>query len=506
MCFLCQNRIIMAITSIKRKPIHIFIPPAVSSMYKIEIITSSGATDVTGYTEKGNFKQAINPDTGTFDVTILNPDDKFKDLFAAEDKIKLYKDYGTSATTLRFQGIIENVDQANHRIKLKGKSLAKDLLDYTVVGNYTDQTIHSILTDIISQVNSEISDDYTTTNIDTTGTGATQAITINWNYKTAWECIEILCKLAEYDFYVDENKDCYFFSSRSVTNTTDAVAHSYNILEIKAFSEDVDKVKNKIIVNGAIVDGIPLLYTAEDSDSISDYGLREEVITDSSLDSWDEITDRGDAELALKKDPPIVGEVKSTLLVGLKPGDMLSVSAPADGIPPSTYRLVEFEDIIENNGPPTTKVKLEKYAATIPQEFRNLFLKQKESEEITNINKLKFSYLFNFDSSTGIDDGASNDYSISEGYLVFTGASGYMQSDSRDTTDNVSEFEVKAVGENLVGNITYQVSVDNGTTWQTVNLNTLTTTTSEGSQLKIRVTTTSADAKINTLAILYSTS
>lgn len=497
----------MAITSLRREKIYVWRPPSVSSMYKIEVVTSSDTTNVNAYCEKASFKSTIQPGVGKFEVTILNPNDTFKDKFSPEDTVKFYKDYATAGTTHRQTGVIESVDQSNHKVKLKGKLMSKELIDISIVGAYTSASypdITDILKDIIDQVNTEVSDDFDkTTYVTDTGEG----IDISFNKKSAMECIEILCQIAGFDFYVDKDKNCHFFAEKSIENTTDAVVHSYNLLEIKGFSEDVEKVKNKIVVYGAIIDGIQILYTAEDATSISSYGLREEIINDTSLTSDDEAKTKGDAELALKKDPPIVGEVKSTLLVNLNPGDMLKVSAPAAGISPDTYKVVEFEDIIENNNIPRTKIKLEKWKPSIPIEFRELFLKQKETQEITNINKLEYSYLFTFDDSVNIDDGNSNDYDTDEGYLTFTGAAGYMQSDAKDTTSNVTKFEVRASGDNLVGNITYEVSVDNGRdgTWQTVNLNTLTDALSDAHQLKIKVTTTSTDAKISTLAVLYST-
>ncbi len=495
----------MAKTSIKSiRPT--FWIPTVSSAYKIQVLTSSETYDVNSYCEKASFKSTIQPNIGKFEVSLLNPNDVFKDKFSPEDKVNLKKDYGITATNIRTVGIIESIDQSNHKVKLKGKLMSKELIDQSIIGEYSSQEVSTILTDIIDQVNAEISTNFTyATYVNTTS----ETIDISFNNKTAMECIEILCQIAGFDFYVDKDKKCHFFAEKTIENTTDAVVHSYNLLEIKGFSEDVEKVKNKIRVYGAIIDGIQILYTVEDATSISSYGLREEIITDTSLNSDAEAKTKGDAELALKKDPPIVGEVKSTLLIGLAPGDMLRVSAPAAGIALDTYKVVEFEDIIENNNIPRTKVKLEKWKPSIPIEFRELFLKQKETQDITNINKLEYTYLFAFDDSTNIDDANSNDYAVSEGYLTFTGAAGYMQSDAKDTSSNVTKFEVRASGENLVGNVTFYISVDNGLSGLDTarSLNTkyeYPGDFGEGHQIKIKVVTTSTEARISTLAILYS--
>jgi len=490
------------VTSIKRVRPTVWIPPSVMSAYLIKISTDSQTYEVNKYCEKASFKFPIAPSVGSCDVVLLNPEDKFTDKFSSGDTIELYKDYGTTASTLRAKFIIESVDQSNHKVTLKAKGMAKELIDIHITGSYSEQEIADILKDVIDQVNAQISTNFTYDEyVNNTG----ETITISFNNKSAMECIEILCNIAGFDFYVDKDKKCHFFEEKSIENTVDAVVHNYNLLKIKGFSRDVDKVKNRIVVQGAVVDGIPILYTTKDVPSILDHGTREEPITDTSLTTYEEAKKKGDVELAMKKDPPIIGEVESTLLVSLNPGDMLRVSAPSAGIAPDTYKVVEFEDIIANNDIPKTKIKLEKWKPSIPLEFRDLFLKQKESQDIVNINKLEHSYFFSFDDSTNIDDSNSSDYDTSDGYLIFTSASGYMQSAARDTGSNVSKYEVRASGENLVGSVIYKVSVDNGLTWQTVDLNTLTTPTSEGHQLKIRVETSSTDAKIATLALLYST-
>lgn len=96
---------------------------------------------------------------------------------------------------------------------------------------------------------------------------------------------------------------------------------------------------------------------------------------------------------------------------------------------------------------------------------------------------------------------------MSDGYLIVSSgsSSGTMITAARNTGSNVSKFELRAEGDNIAGNVNYYVSVDNGITWQSVSRNTLTTPTSEGNQLKIKVVLNSADAKIDTLGVLYST-
>ena len=491
----------MAVTNIQSVQPTFFIPAHVQSIYKLEIVTSSTTYDVTSYIGKASCTPAINPSVGKFEITLYNPEDKYTDLFSSGDSVKFFKDYALEALTHRQTGQIESIDQSNHELKIKGKLIGGELLDVTITGNYSSQEISTILTDVISQVNSQITVPFTTTKVNVT----TSSIDISFNGKNANECIEQLCQRAGFDFYVDKDKDCHFFEEKSVENTIDAVAHGMNMLEIKGFSEDVERVKNHIIVNGAVIDGIPLTYTTENATSIASYGYKEEIISDNTLETYDELKEKGDPQLTLKKDPPIVGEVKSILLVGLNPGEMLRVSAPSAGISPDTYKVVEFDDKFGSDEIPSTKIKLEKWKPSISTELRSSFLKQKETQNITNINKLEHTYMFTFDDDTNIDDANSTDYDTDEGYLTFSSSSGEMQSDAHSASGNITKFEVRAYGENLVGNVIYKVSVDKGVSWKTVSLNTATDTTSEGTNLKVKIEVSDASVKISTLAVLFST-
>ena len=92
-----------------------------------------------------------------------------------------------------------------------------------------------------------------------------------------------LCHSASFDAYIDSSLDCHYFESGTVDNSTEAVVHDSNLIEVGDFAQDFSLIKNRIIVYGAEIEGLPLIKTAEDSDSISDNGVKELIIQDTNI-------------------------------------------------------------------------------------------------------------------------------------------------------------------------------------------------------------------------------
>ena len=112
---------------------------------------------------------------------------------------------------------------------------------------------------------------------------------------------------------------------------------------------------------------------------------------------------------------------------------------------------------------------------------------------------MKYSWLFTFDD----DSGTHTNTEITEGVLKTDGsASGNWVSDLNSLSSNMTHCELRIKGESIPGTIFY-VSIDNGTHWQLVSLNTLKTLSPPGQNLKIKVELNSADTQIDSMVLLY---
>jgi len=481
--------------SIKKIPIHVWIPPQEHPIYKVEVIRSSGTVDnITDDIISGEVTDGATEVIGSFKFKIDNSASQYTDLWTGGETVNVYMNYGTEATEKAFSGLIEKVSKIEHNIQISGRSHALKLLNITVTKQYENTETSEIIKDLISNYASE----FTTNNVETSTTN----LTVSWNQKPLWDCIKELCYAADFDCYVDANKDVHYFKSGSKTNTTEAMVHGDNIIEVSDFAEDISQIRNRIIVYGQDIGGLPSVYTAEDEESIAKYGVKEQIITDTNLTTVDALRDRAEAELKRLKDPPIVGEVKSIGTPTLRPGEKLRISYPDSGIPPNAYKIISYTHSFE--GMLFTKVKVQKFAVTIPKIMKQTIENQQNISDIKNPYELRYSYNFTFDDDSQIESHYHTEISNGVLKLISGYSSGTMVSKSKTHFSNITQAHLKVTGSGLGGNIEYQLSNDNGNTWEKVNPDELHVFSSTGKKLKLRIILNSSSAQIDSVAILYS--
>jgi len=485
----------MPVKSLKKIPVHVFIPPIYDPIHKIEIV-GSNTYDVTDIIHSGEITNGVTDTIGTFKFVVDNSEETYTDAFSLYDVVNVYLDYATTATTLRFKGLIEKVSKAENTIIVTGRSTAAKVMGITVTKQYTSEYTHTILENLISSY----SDVLTTTNIDTTESTDTQ-ITVSWNQKPFWECILEICSKAGYECYIDENYDVHYFVSNTRNNTTDVIVHDQNLFETGDFAPDLSIVKNRIIVYGAKIEEMQIIATAEDTDSQTAYGIKEEIINDSTIITTAQAQARADYELAAKKDPPIIGDVISYGLATLAPGERLRISDPQNGIAPNYYPIQKYTHKFSNDEPMQTTVTITKETSTLPRILKKRITFETQSTEFENINELRYSWIFDFNT----DSGTHSDTQITEGVLNTGGeVTGTWISDNLSVTSDITACELRANGDNLPGNVNYYISTDGGVVWQLVsNLNTLFTPNPPGSTLKLKIVINSATTNLDSLMLLY---
>jgi len=131
--------------------------------------------------------------------------------------------------------------------------------------------------------------------------------------------------------------------------------------------------------------------------------------------------------------------------------------------------------------------------------IQNVSQKNDRTVEAENINKLNYSWSFDFET----DSGSHSSTEITEGVLKTDGAaSGTWISDLRIISSNATECEIRVKGETIPGTLFY-LSVNDGVDYQALTLNTK-KDLSPGANLKIKVELNSASTQIYGLVLLYS--
>jgi len=481
-----------SVRSLKRVKAAVWKPPVYGALYKIEITRLDGTItdDITDIIFEGEVIDGVTDTIGNFSFTLDNSGENYTGVWSGGEILRLYIDYATSATTARFRGRIEKVSYQDQKIKIIGRSYSAKLLDITVTQTYSDMETSEIVKDLLDNYASDI----TYTNVNESDTN----VTITWYQKPFWECIRELCHASGFDAYVDSNLDFHYFESGTINNTTEAVVHDSNLFEVGDFAYDHSLIKNRIIIYGANIGDLPLIYTTEDSGSISDYGIKELIIQDTNIVTMTQAEERADYELNLSKDPPLMGDVTSIGLATIQPGENVRISAPSSNLNPNYYKILTYKHKFE--GFMKTTLTIEKEPKKIYHILRDRISNEQNIAEMPNPNEMRFSWNFDFESETGNHTNTE----IIDGVLktVSGQTTGTWISDVKTLDNNVIACDLRAAGTALSGTLWY-VSTDSGQTWQTIsNLNT-NKNLIHGKNLRIKVELKSASTQINSLCLLY---
>lgn len=476
-------------------PVHVWIPPKFNFIYKIEVETADATYDVTNILLSGEYTDGITETIGSFNFVIDNSSEDYTNSFSLYNKVNIYMDYGASATTLKFVGLLERISKNNNRITLTGRGSAVRVLGKNVTYAATDTARSEVLTEIIEKYFDGV---ITTTNVSTDST----LITVNYEEKPFWEIVEELCSAAGYDAYVDVDFDFHYFESGSVLNETEMIVHDSNLIETGDFSPDLESVYNRIKVYGKDTEGIPLMSMAEDTDSQAnlDGDIKELFLVDTNLTTREQVVDMANYQLAKNKNPPTVGTVISLGLPTLSPGERIRISDPMNGLEPAPYTIQKFKHVFSNDDPPKTEVTIQKKRVDIPGILKKRIKFETGSTKKVNPNEMDYSIIYDFSSDVGSHTNTVID--TEAGTLKTDGsATGTWISPTTTTSSNVVATEVRLKGNNLTNTNVY-ISLDGGTTYLPVAFSGAKRIVS-GKDIRVKVDIRSALTEIKAVGVLY---
>jgi len=485
-------RNIRSLGNSKPIPIYVWIPPIYNPVYKIEVVTSSNTYDITSIMIEGEYTDGITETIGSFEFKIDNSSEIYTDLFSPYDKVNIYMDYGATATTKVFTGKIERISKTNNSLVLTGRSSAIR----TIGKNVTYSVTNTKRSDVLKAIINKYFDYITTNNLEDDDT----LIDVDYEEKPFWEVVEELCLAAGYDAYIDQDFDFHYFQSGSRQNTTEAVVHNANIVDVGDFSPDLQLVYNKVRVYGKSINDLPIFATAEDSSSQSQYDVKELTIHDTSINTVEQAQARADYELSVNKDPPIIGSVLSLGLPTIKPGEQIRISDPQNGLEPKYYTIQKFTHKFSNDDPFMTELTIQKERTTVSQILKKRIKFEFSSSEKNNPNELDHSYLITFDSDSGTHTNTEIDTNIGVLKVASGSSSGVWISDNYEVDENITVAEVRLSGNNLGGSSVY-ISLTGGEPYTPITLKQA--NAQSGNNIRIKVALANANAELKTIAVYY---
>lgn len=481
---------------IKSNKIYIPIPKIRNTKCKVEI----GGVEVTSRVIDSSWILPVTNGIGTFSLIISNAKGQFSGSYNPGDVVKFYAD-NTDATTLQFQGRIDYVkDDLSDKgqiLNIEGRHRAFLLNEFAICHSATNAATSVILKAIIDKLPTAAGFTYTNVQADTT------TMSVEWNYKPFWDCVLELSNKASFDCYVDNNLDFHYFPENSIENTGDAISEGDNFIRSKDSGTNDYYEKTRVIAMGQDVKGLPIIYTSISANEVDD--IREVFIQDSSANTYEKVQDIADAKLTELTNRNPQSRITSFGLETIKPGENLWIIVPRQKIA-GQFKLIEINHKFGMKvGGWRTEVLTEELDEGISGAIQKIDKATQQIRETKNVNKLNYSYNFNF----GTDTGSHSTTNITilgtnEGFLSTDGsASGTWISPIRTLSSNATALELRIAGTELQ-NIAVYVSLTGGTTYTKITNVNQNVTVVGGKDLRVRVDFSTATARLDSLSLLYS--
>lgn len=211
----------------------------------IEIADVDKSSEIDWRSIKLNRALTNQVDTLTFEIVRPNSSG-YKPTI--NQKVELLED-----SVLLFGGQIvameEMVQAKKEVVRITCKDFSFDMDKKLVVQVYENMTVAAIIEDIKTNY---LPAGYTTTNVVCT----VEIEYIAFNYELPSKCLQQLAQIVDYDWYVDEAKNIFFFLKGSQTAPFELTDTSANYIYNSLFiSEDITNLRNSIIVRGGTYEG-----------------------------------------------------------------------------------------------------------------------------------------------------------------------------------------------------------------------------------------------------------
>lgn len=365
-------------------PVNHAIPPIFAPSYKIELVNSTSIHDISDLIEVGNIKNGVTDNIGNFYFKIVDPYLELSNIYNNFDYVKVYLDYGATATTLRFKGVIERSPREDIYFKVYGRSIAMTVMGKNIIYIASDIKRSSVLIEVLNANFPEVD----TSNIE----DDTTTINVNYSEISFQDIMEEICG-KHHDFYIDADLKAYYFEKGSKINSTEAVTSNQNHISTDFYGADSEETITRVRVYGNKENSIPVFSTSTASTEHTNGIVKERKINDSSALTPSQTLERAEFEYAAGKQIPHVGSVTSLLLPTLNPGEKLFMGIPLDKIDPDYYTINSFvhkfpilqtELIIQQKGLNMNNV--------IKNSARNIF----GVSEQDNLLDLSFSIIYDY--------------------------------------------------------------------------------------------------------------
>lgn len=477
----------------------IWLPREASVKWEVEVNGENVRTDIL----VSEFSKALCPEVGDFKVNLINADSKYSERYSYGQTVKLLVDL-SDGTTERFEGKIDKIfnryDQGiGFVLELSGGHLTSDLMQIKVTESYTGNKSYS---DLCSDMEDKYLTGYLSDYSITCSLTSSDLPTVNWDGKPFWDCMHDLCKLSNGEAYVTDDKEIIIRDINSHENNDEAVVWNDTMIDCSGLGKQSISTKNRINIQGDDGEGLPVLYTKNNTSSQELLSaLKELTIKDTQISTPAEAEERASAEEEYQNTSgELEGECVSDILPSLEAGDKIYIVNPVMKIHQQS-RVYKFTHRFPNEHTTVNVGRVRK----LPQLFKKRVEAELALSKLTNPFKMERSINFTFDDDSNISSRDSN-VLISGGKVsLSSGTQGVITSSTFNLPDGISEVHLRAVGSNIIGT-DFELSTDGGNEHEDLffeGKKVLDYPVTSDALVVLKITIQSANTEIASLAILY---
>lgn len=434
---------------------------------------------------------------GTFYIKLSNAGGQYSDSFTSGDKV-FFQANNSDGETVQFSGIIdypnENISDNGQFLEIEGRHVSYKVNEYKICYSAENKDTSEILKDIIDLMPSSYGITYT--NVETSNIN----MSVEWNYANFWDCVIEIANKAGFDCYIDDDLDVHYFAENSISNTTNYISEGYNFIKSENIGTNNYSKRTRVIATGQDKNGLPIIYTAIADNEGDD--IREYYETDASKDTYEKVKNLAESKLEELSNRYLEAKIVSYGLQSINPGDNIWILVPRQKIA-GQYKLVNItHQFGMKTGGWRTVTNFEEHESSVADAVSYLNTKTDKISTIQNVNKMNYSYNFDFSEDIGSHNNTKID--IYKGLLKTNGtSSGTWESPTLTVEENVSALELRMNAEQE-SYINVYVSLNGGTTWSPLNRINYSYSLPTGKNIKIKVAFSSASASVSSLALLYS--
>lgn len=323
--------------------------------------------------------------------------------------------------------------------------------------------------------------------------------TITASYNTyGLSIIKDVFERCGWDGYIepDANDDGVYdlvgFREGESHNDDVAIAFSQTLVGVTDFGKDSDNESNTIIVNGKQVGGASIIRTARNTSHIAQFWRKDLEISDSTVTTEDEATERVEFELIQNIEAEKNGTLRAVGNPNLVPAKTITCESPPDLIS-GKFAVRRYVHNISTSGW-FMDVDIAKRKNRLADLFLERIKKEDQLTEFDNPNGMEFSINLDFDGTTDEENGISsksNTTITGSKAQISSGTQAIIVSTVKTLSADITSWDMVLKGAEQFELSRIEVSNDGGATYSTATnnqQNTSFTFSSTGRRMRVKVT------------------